>query len=48
MLNEEQATDAELREKFGQKWTRKPSAELTAPLRQGTCEKARRNVVCCR
>ncbi|CAK8671406.1 unnamed protein product [Clavelina lepadiformis] len=34
ILNEEQASDAELREKFGEKWRRKPSAELTSPLRQ--------------
>uniref|UniRef100_H2YHX1 BRO1 domain-containing protein n=1 Tax=Ciona savignyi TaxID=51511 RepID=H2YHX1_CIOSA len=31
---EHQSSDAELREKFGEKWRRKPSAELTLPLRQ--------------
>uniref|UniRef100_H2YHX3 BRO1 domain-containing protein n=1 Tax=Ciona savignyi TaxID=51511 RepID=H2YHX3_CIOSA len=30
----EHSSDAELREKFGEKWRRKPSAELTLPLRQ--------------
>nr|XP_002123877.1 programmed cell death 6-interacting protein-like [Ciona intestinalis] len=34
ILNDEQSSDAELREKFGDKWRRKPSAELTVPLRQ--------------
>uniref|UniRef100_H2YHW8 BRO1 domain-containing protein n=1 Tax=Ciona savignyi TaxID=51511 RepID=H2YHW8_CIOSA len=34
ILNDEQSSDAELREKFGEKWRRKPSAELTLPLRQ--------------
>nr|XP_039266807.1 programmed cell death 6-interacting protein-like isoform X2 [Styela clava] len=34
MLNEEQTTDDELRAKFGAKWTRTKSSELTVPLRQ--------------
>jgi len=34
MLDDEQASDDELRNKFGDKWKRKPSSELTVPLRK--------------
>ena len=32
MLNEEQNADQELRQRFGPKWTRTPSEDLTKPL----------------
>ncbi len=36
MLDEEEATDNELRGKFNQRWNRTPSGDLYKPLRAGT------------